>query len=120
MRIVNLTPHKLNVYKGDKLILSVDSFRAARVSQKEVFWGKVNDVPLYRVEYGEINGLPEEPEEDALYVVSIIVANALRGRIDWPIWRNHITVPNTGPTENGAVRDKDNRIIGVRSLITFW
>ena len=77
-------------------------------------------VSTYNVEYSEIEGLPEAPEVDTLYIVSSFVANALRERDDWERWRKHIAVPNTGPTENGAVRDSNGRIIGVRSLIVFW
>jgi len=129
MKIVNLTPHSLNILDDkNNLVLSIPSSRIiARVQQSEEYEGLLDVVkdgieyvvPVYSIEYGEIQGLPEEPEEDTLYIVSLVVAQALKEHSDWDVWKKHIAVPNTGPTRNGAVRDENGRIIGVRSLIVF-
>ena len=127
MKIVNLTPHQLNFYDDKGLVLSIPSSGVARVYQSEEYAGYITTakneteyiIPTYNIEYGEIQGLPEKPEEDTLYVVSLVVAQALKERSDWNVWKKHIAVPNTGPSEHGAVRDESGRIIGVRSLIVF-
>jgi hypothetical protein len=113
LKLVNLTPHEIVVYQGDNVVLRIPpSGRVARVVAKEEIVGVVNGVPLVRTVYGEIQGLPD-PQPGTIYIVSLLVLQALQGR------RNDVVAPNTGPTPLGAVRDAQGRIIGVRSFVTL-
>ncbi|PRR85515.1 hypothetical protein [Clostridium luticellarii] len=59
-------------------------------------------IPLSKSVFGEVENLPD-PQEDTVFVVSSIVAQAVSGRKDIFI-------------VNDTVRDKNGRIIGCRSL----
>ena len=83
----------------------------ARVATHRIDAGKIGDIPLVKVTYGEAEGLPREPEPDTYYIVSVLVAQALTNN---PKWHGRILVPDTSP--QGAVRDKDGKIIGVKAL----
>jgi len=115
VNLVNLTPHEIVVYSSDTVLRIPPSGRVARVATKEVLVGSVNGVPVFKTEYGDIEGLPE-PKENTVYVVSLLVLQALRAR---GVERNDVVAPNSGPGPHGAVRDSEGRIIGVRSFIVL-
>jgi len=116
-RIVNLTPHTITILSqdGETLAQIPPSGTVARVSMGREHVGSLSyqgaEIPLVRPSYGEVEGLPELPEPDTLYVVSVLVAQALA---DDPTWRGRLLVPDTGP--GSVVRDADGRIVGVRYL----
>ncbi|MEM1711215.1 MAG: hypothetical protein QXU12_02310 [Nitrososphaerota archaeon] len=67
MRLVNLTLHEITIYT-DRGILSIPpSGRVARIG----------GIPINRVEYGEVEGLPE-PQPNTYYIVSQPALQALR------------------------------------------
>jgi len=79
MKIVNLTPHKL-VLMNEDLSVTAEieaSGQVARVATRAV---KVDEtpegVPLYRTEYGAVEGLPA-PQDGVIYVVSGLVRAAV-------------------------------------------
>lgn len=115
--IVNLTPHPIVVFSstsGEK-IAEYPSRGVARVKTYEKQVSEINGVPIVQTEYREVEGLPETPEENTVYLVSLVVAQALQAEKEK--WSGHILVPNTAPTPLGAVRDEKGRIIGVRSFV---
>ncbi|RLG44387.1 MAG: hypothetical protein DRN78_00105 [Thermoproteota archaeon] len=118
-RIRNLTPHTITVFLPSEGRIDLPSEGVARVSTHESLVGTLETpegpVPLVRVEYGEVQGLPDPREVDYV-IVSSLVAAALKQR---PEWEGKILVPNTSPTPNGAVRDENGRIRGVKSLILY-
>ena len=120
VRIENYTPHDVNIVdeNGNVVITIPRSGKIARVKQERRHVGFINiegkQVPIVKTVYGEVEGLPEKPEEDKLYIVSTIVAQALSNK---PEWKNHLLVPDTGP--GSVVRDKDGKIVGVRFLILY-
>lgn len=101
--IVNLTPHTLNIVfpSGEELIIA-PSGTIARCKTTSVLIGDVNDIPVSRTQYGEVEGLPD-PQEGVIYVTSALVANAAKDRDD-------VLIPND------SVRDEHGRIIGCRGL----
>lgn len=110
----NFTPHKLTLLDGDdNVIAELESEGSARVQTFERFSEQLvfgnSDIPVVETEFGKVQGLPE-PERDTFLVVSRIVAAALP-------YRDDLLVPNTSPTNSGAVRDEEGRIKGVRSLV---
>jgi hypothetical protein len=113
VKLVNLTPHEVVVLDANNVVLRVPpSGQVARVAVKEELVGTVNGVPVYRTTYGAIEGLPE-PEQGTIYIVSLLVLQAMAGK------RSDLVAPNTSPTPLGAVRDAQGRIIGVRSFVTL-
>jgi|GEM_PF-1105281 len=109
-RIVNLTPHEVIVFstKNDSVLARFPpAGPVARVKVKESLIGSMGNIPLVKTSYSNVSGLPEKPEPDTLYIVSLLVAQALEGD---PEWSGRLLVPNTGPTSLGAVRDEKGRI----------
>lgn len=107
MEILNLTPHDIIVQKKDgslKRILKSDS--VARLSTREVHVGEVVGTPIFRREFGETKGLPDELE-GVMYLVSSFVLQANQHRMD-------ILAPDTGPT---AIRDDRGQIVAVTRFI---
>lgn len=106
-RIINLTPHAINIVDKDgNKIVDLPSEGEARAVQKNVNFGHLGDVPLVKAEFGEPIGLPE-PAENTFYVVSAITANAAKaaGRTTDDLL---ITVE--------TVRNEKNQIIGCKAL----
>lgn len=73
MRIVNLTPHKINFVKDDGTTLAtIESSGVCRVFCSTVVAGGIDGTPTTEIKYGEVEGLPD-PEDGAVYVVSTLV-----------------------------------------------
>ncbi len=98
-KFINLTPHALVIRLGDRDIVVPASGQQARVASRAISAGTVTEVgglevPLFRNEYGNVEGLPE-PQTDTIYLVSAMVLGRVKGRQD-------VAAPDTGPT---AIRD---------------
>lgn len=70
--LINLTPHSITSPMG-----RLQSSGVARVSATEVEVDNIDGVPIIEASYGEVVGLPE-PQDRVLYVVSQMVANAVK------------------------------------------
>ena len=85
MKIVNCTPHVLNIIVGDKVIDLAPSGVIPRVSVKSELSESIlisgTEVPVYQDIYGELNDLPEQ-QVGVYLVVSRLVAAAAKGRPD--------------------------------------
>lgn len=103
MNIINCTPHAIALNNGESFPVSGN---IARVSSKHVLSDDVNGIPCYRVEFGEVVGLPNE-KEDTLYIVSSIVASATK--------RRDVIVPATGHPE--CIRNGQGQIVSVPGFI---
>lgn len=110
IKLVNLTPHTLNIYdtKGEKLLLTLPpSGQIARYAMEtnlaeEIKVGLVV-VPLLEENGGEVEDLPK-PKAGIIYVVSASVRQVLPKRVD-------IVSPGE------LIRDQDGRPIGCKGLI---
>lgn len=104
MRLLNYTPHAINVYDSSRnLYLTIESSGVARVDEKIIQLNKsIEKVPLVIKSYGEVIGLPE-PREGTYYIVSTIVAQAVSHRKD-------LVVPSE------PVRDLSGVMIGCQSF----
>ena len=115
MEIINLTPHNVVVITKQGEI-AIPSSGVARLSQKEEVCGQIGDIPVVCTQYGELQ-LPEGVDITGKFVVvSALVAQGASDKL-LELGAKAVLVPNTGPTELGAVRDEHGRIKGVRSLI---
>ena len=97
VKIVNLTPHKLNLCG-----VGIESSGVARAAVESQLIGTINGVPVSRNIYGKVEGLPS-PEANTIYIVSALTAQACLDRGDV-----YIT--------DQAVRDDQGRIIGCNGL----
>ncbi|AMQ66525.1 hypothetical protein BH753_gp043 [Bacillus phage Shbh1] len=107
-KLVNLTPHEVVIFEEDGVtqICKLPSQGSARVKTESVEVGIIRDIPIRKQTYGEVEGLPEQ-KENTYYIVSMLVKQALPDRDD-------LLSPDTSPS--GAVRDSENRIIGVKGF----
>jgi hypothetical protein len=106
MRVVNLTPHELTFHVDGQLVALPPSGEVARCSTTEEVVGHVEVdgvmVPVVSTKFGEVIGLPE-PKPDTVYVVSALVASAVR--------RRDVLSPGS------LVRDKEGRVVGAASFV---
>lgn len=97
MKMVNLTPHDINVVVDETTITIPKSGTVARVTSTQTEVGTINGIPVVKTVFGAVEGLPE-PEMDTIYVVSSLVLAQLE--------RADVVAPDTGPTalrENGQI-----------------
>lgn len=108
MKVVNLTPHAINIvgYDGSLLTSFPPSGVVARAVHRRAQLGTVNlegvDVPVFQSSFGRTDWFPA-PEEGTIYIVSSITAQAVRGRDDVYM-------------VDDQVRDEGGRVIGCRAL----
>lgn len=96
MRIINLTPHTINLYRNGEMIMAIPSSGVARVSVTSQVIGEVNGFPIKQNVYGEIIDLPD-PIGETVYIVSALVAQAAKDRTDL------LVVNDTVRNENGQI-----------------
>jgi hypothetical protein len=111
VKLVNLTPHEINIYSqsGQGIVLSIPpSGVVCRVSVKSEIVGKVNGVPVRKVTYGDVEGLPE-PQPNTIFIVSTFVLLALK---DKGVQRPDLVSTDTNP--DSAIRDQQGKIIGIK------
>ena len=107
-KIINLTPHSMNVIGDDNSVaITIEaSGNVARCSQTIDIVDTINvnniAIPVSSSSYGEVVDLPA-PQDDTYYIVSRLVMSACPNRQD-------LLVPND------LVRDEAGRVIGCRSL----
>ena len=109
MKIVNLTPHALNLMPGgpDGPTATIPpSGQVARctVNRVQIYTVTVDGitVPVNKTQFGTVSDLPD-PRPDTIYVVSALVAQAVPDRSDVFM-------------VDDAVRDEQGRIIGAKAL----
>lgn len=109
MRIVNLTPHTINLMPAGPtgpVVTVPPSGQVARCATSRVQVDAVTaegvTIPVNRTQFGEVTGLPE-PQPNTIYIVSALVAQAVPERQDVFI-------------VDDAVRDEQGRIVGARAL----
>lgn len=101
--IVNLTPHEINIVVGDEKISVKPSGNVARVVECIVENGEIWGIAWSRIEHLRVEGLPE-PEEGTIYIVSSLVAQALKGK------REDVYFPAY------LIRDERGNVIGCSAL----
>ena len=108
VHLVNLTPHPVVIFFEDGTTHEIPpAGRIARVETVVEKAGNVlvsgKEVPLMKQRYGKVIGLPEL-QEDVLYIVSNVVAQAVAGK------RKDVVIPAD------FVRDEQGRIIGCKAF----
>lgn len=101
-----MTPHALNVVCEDNNIMTIEpSGTVVRVSQKMELVADINGIPVYRSQYGELEGLPE-PQVHTRYILSAMAAAAAKAA-----GREDILSPGE------LIRDENGQPVGCRGLI---
>lgn len=106
---VNLTPHPVTLVTGghETIFPSEGQARLVEESYGEEW---VDDwVPMRRIRYGRIEGLPE-PQYGTFYIVSALV-----GPVAAAMGRKDCISPDSGR----AIRDEAGRIIGVPGFVRY-
>lgn len=102
MKIVNLTPHDLDIYTLTGDVVHVPrTGKTARVFEVREPAGTIDGIGIETVYPGKVVGIPD-PEDGVVYVVSSIVSSA-SGRPD-------VFAPGQ------LIRDEEGRPIGCRGL----
>ena len=102
--IINLTPHAVNIINEEgEIALAIPSTGMARCAVQSETVGDVDGIPVNKTSYGEVNGLPD-PSEGTMYVVSMLVAQALKGERDDLVYPGEL------------VRDEGGNIVGCRNF----
>lgn len=102
---VNLTPHVIHVYTQDedRILFSVEpSGELARVDEFRSSLAEIDNIPVYRISYGDVVGLPD-PKHNTIYLVSSMVLARVKNR-------NDVFSPAN------PVRDAKGNIIGCKAL----
>ena len=107
--IVNLTPHEISVMVGDTMKRLPPSGKVVRISSQCEPCGELNGMPVVRCYEGEPRGMPE-PKEGTVYLVSSVVAKAIK--------RKDVLAPDT--SDEGVIRDGSGYIMAVKRLQVFY
>lgn len=103
MKIVNLTPHNVNIINKDGSIRTIKaSGTVARCTQSTQVVDTIDNIPITSTLFGDVVDLPL-PQPDTMFIVSRLVLTACSDRDD-------LLVPND------LVRDDNGNIIGCKSL----
>jgi hypothetical protein len=106
MKIINLTPHDINILTdaGDITIPASGQVARCATTRQTIDVININgiNVNINKTLYGTVDGLPD-PAPDTLYIVSALVAQAAKDRQD-------LVIPDD------SVRDDQGKIIGCRAL----
>lgn len=105
MRLINLTPHIVNIKTGLGDILDIaPSGTVARIMELREGRGYIRDIDITQVRYDPsmVTGLPE-PKKDVIYIVSTMVLSACPTRSD-------IFAPGS------PIRDDNGNIIACEGL----
>lgn len=126
MHFINLTPHTINIFakKGDDApaMIILPSGIVARAATQTEHVDTFDGIPIFRVEHGDLEGMPADwswPKEETVLITSALAKPAL------DLWLDENTPPNeeaeplalvwtASPGE--LVRDKEGQPIGCIGL----
>lgn len=102
--IINLTPHAVTFFAqdGETVLNTIPSSGIAIAEQKKENIGVINGIPVWKTSYGKVDGLPS-PQENTIYIVPVLTAQAASGRDDLFI-------------VDDLVRDPSGQILGYKAL----
>ena len=104
--LVNLTPHPVRICTDGVDITLSPCGITARVTVTLEEDGCINNVPVFRQKFGQVENLPG-PEADTVYIVSAVVLDAVRST------RPDVVAPLTAR----AARDESGNIVSVPGLV---
>lgn len=103
MKIINMTPHPLNVWnENTQKFTSFRTEGSIRLNHINEYIGEFEGIPLYKTTVVSKEPLPE-PEDGVIYIVSSVVRSAFQERNDF--WQ-----------PGRLLRDEDRKVIGCVGL----
>ena len=103
MKLINLTPHALNLIAADGSSIDLQpSGNIARVASSSAVVATINGINVSQQTFGEVTGLPDA-QDGTVFIVSRMVKDRVANRAD-------VMVPGA------PVRDADGKIIGANGL----
>lgn len=103
MKLINLTPHVLNVIAADGSTVDIQpSGNIARVASTSAVVANINGINVTASTWGDVAGLPAA-QAGVVFIVSRMVKDRVADRAD-------VMVPGA------PVRDADGKIIGANGL----
>lgn len=103
MKLINLTPHALNIVAADGSVVDIQSSgNVARVASSSAVVATINGINVTAPTWGEVTGLPAA-QEGVVLIVSRMVKDRVANRAD-------VMVPGA------PVRDAEGKIIGASGL----
>lgn len=109
--IYNYTPHAVTVFTDDGEQTTFAPVGLARAKQTAITVWEINGIPVKKMAFGAVEGLPETAADDEYFIVSAITAQAAM-ETDHPLKNQLLVVAD-------PVRNSDGQIIGCRSFSTF-
>jgi len=106
MKMINCTPHNINVVKGSEVITIEPSGIIPRVEMETKTSSPIDGFEVETLETKGVEGLPA-PKEDTVYICSAMVAQAAK--------RGDVIAPNT----NKAERNEKGHIISVPGFVRY-
>ncbi len=104
-RMINICPHAVHLYRGDKEVMVIpQSGTIARVQLVSELDRTIQGIPVFRRHVTSIKGLPK-PEKNVVYIVSSMVLEAGK-----KMGRTDIIAPDTNAD---SVRTNNNTLLGV-------
>ena len=107
-KFINLTPHAVNLYDGDTLKATFQPEGLARATCNQSQVAVLDSIPVYKMEYGNVEGLPENADKDTYFIVSAITAQAAKAT-SHPLSDRLLVVAD-------PVRNDEGQIVGCRSF----
>ena len=107
-KFINLTPHAVNLYDGESVKATFQPEGLARATCNKSQVALLNDTPVFKMEYGQVEGLPENAESDTYFIVSAITAQAAKAT-SHPLSDRLLVVAD-------PVRNDEGQIVGCRSF----
>ena len=106
IKVVNCTPHDVNLITTKGNITFPRSGIIPRLTEQQNKINSINsngiEIDIMEKSFNEVEGLPE-PKENTIYIVSALVAGAVKNRDD-------LVVPND------TIRDDQGMIVGCKNL----
>lgn len=117
MKIKNYTPHAVTIFDEDgDPIVTFAPVGLARAKQNAVTVGEIDlgngVVPVKKMTFGAVEGLPETCDYDERFIVSAITAQAAK--------ETHHPTADKLLVVADPVRNSDGQIIGCRSFSTLF
>ena len=104
MKIINLTPHALNIHTANGVINlppSGDVARVSMTSKPNGFLYSSVEIPLFKTSYGEVVGLPKVVDGIAYVVSGMVSASVSRADVFSP---------------GDLIRDESGKPVGCKGL----
>lgn len=115
-RIANLSPFPVTIALDDKMKNRIEFPPCEdylQVDLESVVIGYISVIPVVKVCYENVIGLPDPGEIDYI-ILPLPFAYILSRAIEWEDWKGRVLVPNP----DDAIK-KQGKIVGVRSLVLF-